>query len=90
VDCLFFDGTFWSSDELIRLGLSRSRAEDMAHLPIGGPNGSLATLSLLPTPHKIYTHINNSNPILVPGSPEETAVLAAGCKIAYDGMEVAP
>jgi pyrroloquinoline quinone biosynthesis protein B len=87
-DCLFFDGTFWSSDELIALGLSQARAEDMAHLPIGGPEGSLARLSGLHLSHKIFTHINNSNPILVEGSPEEVAVRAAGWEIAHDGMEV--
>jgi pyrroloquinoline quinone biosynthesis protein B len=38
--------------------------------------------------HKIFTHINNSNPILVEGSPEEVAVRAAGWEIAHDGMEV--
>jgi pyrroloquinoline quinone biosynthesis protein B len=88
VDCVFFDGTFWSSDELIALGLSKARAEDMAHLPIGGPRGSLACLSELAIPQKIYTHINNSNPILVAGSPEARAVHDAGWQIATDGMEV--
>ncbi len=88
VDCMFFDGTFWSSDELVGLGLSKSRAEDMAHLPIGGPEGSLTRLARAPVARKIYTHINNSNPILVHDSPEERAVRAAGWEIAYDGMEV--
>ena len=61
----------------------------MAHLPVGGPAGSLAALARIPVRHKIYTHINNSNPILVQGSPEERAVHAAGWQIAYDGMEIA-
>jgi pyrroloquinoline quinone biosynthesis protein B len=87
-DCLFFDGTFWSSDELIVLGLSQARAEDMAHLPIGGPEGSLARLSGAHVSRKIFTHINNSNPILVDGSRERVAATAAGWEIAYDGMEV--
>jgi pyrroloquinoline quinone biosynthesis protein B len=88
VDCLFFDGTFWSSDELVKLGLSQARAEDMAHLPIGGPEGSLARLAGAALPNKIFTHINNSNPILVEGSPEHRAIRAAGWQVAYDGMEV--
>jgi pyrroloquinoline quinone biosynthesis protein B len=88
-DCIFFDGTFWSSDELIALGLSSARAEDMAHLPIGGESGSLALLRGLEVARKIYTHINNSNPILAQGSSEESAVRGAGWEIAYDGMEVA-
>jgi len=88
VDCVFFDGTFWSSDELGRLGLGTARAEDMAHLPIGGPGGSLEQLAELRGPRKIFTHINNSNPILVDGSPEQRAVLEAGWEIAFDGMEL--
>jgi pyrroloquinoline quinone biosynthesis protein B len=89
VECIFFDGTFWSSDELQKLGLSKARAEDMAHLPIGGAGGSLERLGHVAAAHKIYTHINNSNPILVEGSPEEQAVREAGWQIAFDGMEVA-
>lgn len=87
-DCLFFDGTFWSSDELIRLGLSTRRAEDMAHLPIDGPAGSLTWLAGLTTQRKIYTHINNTNPILLADSPERRAVEEAGCGVAMDGLEV--
>jgi pyrroloquinoline quinone biosynthesis protein B len=60
----------------------------MAHLPIGGPQGSLALLSDANVSQKIFTHINNSNPILVEGSRERLAVTAAGWEIAYDGMEV--
>jgi pyrroloquinoline quinone biosynthesis protein B len=87
-DCLFFDGTFWSSEELIRLGLSGRRAEDMAHLPIAGPKGSLAGLSGVPSGRKIYTHINNTNPILPADSPERRAVEEAGWEVAEDGLEV--
>lgn len=89
VDCVFFDGTFWSSDELMRLGLGGSRAEDMAHLPIGGDGGSLAALASIRTPRKIFTHVNNSNPILVEGSVERRALEEAGWEVAFDGMEVA-
>lgn len=93
-DVVFVDGTFWSADELIALGLSKARAEDMAHLPIGGERGSLKQLAHLASRGKpirrIYTHINNSNPILVDGSPEHHAVRAAGWDIAYDGMEITP
>ena len=88
VDCIFFDGTFWSSDELSRLGLSQSRAEDMAHLPVGGEGGSLSRLAGLAVSPRIYTHVNNTNPILVEGSPEHRAVREAGWDVAFDGMEV--
>jgi pyrroloquinoline quinone biosynthesis protein B len=88
-DVLFLDGTFWSSDELVAAGLSRARAEDMAHLPIGGDRGSLAGLAGCRARRKIYTHVNNSNPILVEGTNEHRAVRAAGWEIATDGMELA-
>jgi pyrroloquinoline quinone biosynthesis protein B len=89
-DCVLVDGTFWSSDELVAQGLSKARAEDMAHLPIGGDRGSLRKLATLRAGRKIFTHINNSNPILVDGSPEKRAVEEAGWEVAYDGMEIAP
>jgi pyrroloquinoline quinone biosynthesis protein B len=84
---LFFDGTFYREDELRRLGLSESLAKDMAHVPIDGPEGSLAKLASV-TARKIYTHINNTNPILVPGSDERRTVEAAGWEVAFDGMEI--
>jgi pyrroloquinoline quinone biosynthesis protein B len=87
-DVVLLDGTFWSSDELVALGLSRARAEDMAHAPIGGPGGTLAALASLRAKRRIYTHINNSNPILLAGSPEHRAVLEAGWEIAHDAMEI--
>jgi pyrroloquinoline quinone biosynthesis protein B len=87
-DCLFFDGTFWTSDELIALGLGDKRAEQMAHLPIGGEGGSLKGLAEVRAPKKIYVHINNTNPMLRPRSPERGKVEAAGWEVAHDGMEV--
>ena len=87
-DCVFFDGTFWSSTELIDLGASTRRAEDMAHWPINGPEGSLRFLQSLPRARRVYIHINNTNPILRDDSPERAAVHAAGVEVAYDGMEL--
>jgi pyrroloquinoline quinone biosynthesis protein B len=85
---VFFDGTFFSSDELVRLGLSKARAESMAHWPIGGTSGSLTALANVNVHRKVYTHINNTNPILIRRSDERTAVEAAGWEVAYDGMEI--
>jgi pyrroloquinoline quinone biosynthesis protein B len=87
-DALLFDGTFWASDELPRLGLGTARAEDMAHLPIGGERGSLAALSRVRAGRRVLTHVNNTNPILVEGSPERRAVEAAGWEVAADGLEI--
>jgi pyrroloquinoline quinone biosynthesis protein B len=85
---LFFDGTFYSSEELVELGASDRRAEDMAHWPIGGPEGSLNFLHGLDVPRRIYIHINNSNPILIEDSPERARVQARGIEVAEDGMEL--
>lgn len=87
-DAVFFDGTFWSSDELSGQGLGTKRAEDMAHLPIGGPAGSLARLDGLRAERRVYIHVNNTNPMLREDSAERAAVAAAGWDVAWDGMEV--
>jgi pyrroloquinoline quinone biosynthesis protein B len=87
-DCLFFDGTFWSSDELPAQGLGTKRAEDMAHVPVGGPEGSLAALQGMPRARRIFIHINNTNPLLRENGPERQAVAREGWEVAYDGMEV--
>jgi pyrroloquinoline quinone biosynthesis protein B len=86
-DAVFFDGTFWSSDELIQLGASERRAEDMAHWPIGGSEGSLRFLAGLSASRRVLIHINNTNPMLREDSPEFAEVRAAGVDVAFDGME---
>ena len=87
-DCLFFDGTFWSADELPAQGLGTKRADDMAHLPVGGDGGSLAALRALRAPRRIFIHVNNTNPLLREDSAERREAQAAGWEIAWDGMEV--
>jgi pyrroloquinoline quinone biosynthesis protein B len=86
-DGVAFDGTFWSSDELIRHGISQRSAEEMAHVPVSGESGSLALLSDLSS-RRLLTHINNTNPILRDDSPERDIVTSAGWDVAYDGMEL--
>lgn len=88
VQIIFFDGTFWSSAELMATGVGTKRAEDMAHLPVGGPEGSLARLAKLPSVRRILIHINNTNPLLREDSPERAAAEAAGVEIAHDDMEI--
>ena len=86
-DLVLFDGTFWVDDELIALGISRSRARDMGHVPISGPEGSLEVLRGISSARRVYTHINNSNPILIEDSPERRAVIDAGLIVGTDGAE---
>lgn len=87
-DVLLFDGTFWSQNEMRDRGVGTLSAADMGHLPISCPAGSMKFLAELPTRHKIYTHINNTNPILIEDSPERAAVQAAGCMVGEDGMTI--
>lgn len=89
-DVVFFDGTFWSDDELIALGTGDKKARDMAHWPIGGPGGSLELLKRLEANRRVLIHINNTNPVLREDSPERAAVRAAGVEVAYDGLEISP
>ncbi len=83
---VFFDGTFWSDDELRPIRPAARSAREMNHVPIS--DGSLEFLRHSPARRKIYTHINNTNPIFMPGSSERLQVEAAGIEIACDGLEV--
>jgi pyrroloquinoline quinone biosynthesis protein B len=57
---------------------------------VGGADGSLGFVASLPAPLKLYTHVNNTNPLLLPSSPEREAVVRAGVGIAADGLEFEP
>lgn len=84
-DAVLFDGTFWSADELLRVKTSAPTAAAMGHVTIR--DESLALLSRLPAKHKIYIHINNTNPVLSPDSQEQAAVAVAGVVVGCDGLE---
>jgi pyrroloquinoline quinone biosynthesis protein B len=83
----FLDGSFYSDDELVRLGMMPKRARALGHLPVGGTDGTLAQLRGVRT-RVIFTHLNNSNPMLDPHSEAALAVREFGGEIAYDGMEI--
>lgn len=85
-DLVLFDGTFWTDDELIGLGIGERSAREMDHLPVSGPGGSLERLRDLPSRHRVYTHINNTNPMLLEDSPERARVLESGLQVGADGM----
>jgi pyrroloquinoline quinone biosynthesis protein B len=85
---VLLDGTFWSEEELPELGVPVGAARSMAHQPIGGPEGTLQALRELAVPRRIYTHVNNTNPVLREASPERMQLEAAGWELAYDGMQL--
>jgi pyrroloquinoline quinone biosynthesis protein B len=83
------DGTFWTHDEMQRLGLSAKAALDMGHLPQSGPGGMIEHLDRLPAGvRKVLIHINNTNPMLVEDSPERAELTAHGIEVAHDGMDI--
>src|SRR2546422_7413038 len=88
-DLLFFDGTFWSDDELgvAGGGADAPTAREMGHLPIGGLAGSLELLPRLDAKRVVLVHINNTNPILCRSSAERARVEAAGIVVGEDAME---
>ncbi len=89
--CVMVDGTFWTNDEMIRLGVSRKQARDIGHLPQSGPDGMLEWLGRLPSEtRKILIHINNTNPILDESSAESKELRTRGIEVARDGMEIHP
>lgn len=87
-DCLMVDGTFWTDDEMIRLGVSKKHARDIGHLPQSGPGGMIEVLRPLKAGRKILIHINNTNPILDEDSGQRRELAEAGIEVAYDGMDI--
>jgi pyrroloquinoline quinone biosynthesis protein B len=85
-ELVLFDGTFWTDDELIALGIGQRTALEMDHLPVSGPDGSLERLAALPSRHRVYTHINNTNPMLIEDSPQRREVERRGLVVGADGM----
>lgn len=77
---VLLDGTFYGPDELATTtGADRDQGR-MGHLPIS------ASLPLLhPGPRWLYTHLNNTNPLLDTEAPQWSAVRAAGADVLFDG-----
>ena len=86
-DVVLFDATLFDDDEMIRGGTGNKTGRRMGHMPIDGPDGTLATLTGL-SGRRLLIHINNTNPVLIEGSPERAHVTAAGWEVAEDGMEI--
>jgi len=87
-ELVFFDGTLWRDDEMIRLGVGNKTGRRMGHISMSGDDGAIAAFRDLGVKRRIFIHINNSNPVLLDDSPERQLAEAAGWEIAYDGMEV--
>ncbi|WP_055489387.1 pyrroloquinoline quinone biosynthesis protein PqqB [Streptomyces sp. TP-A0356] len=86
-DCALLDGTFYAADEMGTAVRGESGQAAMGHLPVAGPRGSLMALARHPGPRRIYTHLNNTNPLLDPASAARHRVTEAGAEVLADGTE---
>ncbi|ALJ81976.1 pyrroloquinoline quinone biosynthesis protein PqqB [Ketogulonicigenium vulgare] len=87
-DALFFDGTLWRDDEMIRAGLAQKTGASMGHVSISGAAGVIARLHDIPLGQRVLVHINNSNPVLRPGTSEYAQTIAAGWVVGQAGMSM--
>jgi pyrroloquinoline quinone biosynthesis protein B len=81
---VLFDGTLWQDDEMIRAGLGLKTGQRMGHLSM---TDTMPLLDGLDIGRRVFVHINNTNPALLPGTPERRAVEAAGWRIPQAGEE---
>lgn len=87
-DMVFFDGTLWRDDEMVRAGLSQKTGRRMGHMSMSGPDGSIAAFKDITVKQKIFVHMNNTNPVFRPESKEREEAETAGWIVACDGMEL--
>ncbi|MBK1785073.1 pyrroloquinoline quinone biosynthesis protein PqqB [Prauserella cavernicola] len=89
--CALLDGSFYAPDEMADAtggGVGSGAQLAMGHLPMAGEHGSLARIRRSPGTRWLYTHLNNTNPVLDPVSPEHAELVAAGAELPVDGMEL--
>lgn len=85
---VFFDGTLWRDDEMVRAGLGQKTGKRMGHISMSGEGGSIAAFAGLEIGRKVFVHMNNTNPVLRPDAPERAKAEAAGWIIGQDGLEL--
>lgn len=88
-DAVMVDGTFWTDDEMITVGVGRKRAREIGHLPQSGPGGMIEWMARLPAAtRRLLIHVNNTNPILDEDSPQRAELARAGIEVCEDGMAI--
>lgn len=85
---IFFDGTLWVDDEMIRDKVGIKTGQRMGHMSVSGPEGTLAAFKDLELSRKVFIHINTTNPILISDTPERALVEQAGWEVSFDGMAI--
>lgn len=81
-DLVLLDGSFYTDDEMVRRTGAGSTATAMGHLPVVE---SLAHRHRYPRTRWLYTHLNNTNPLLPRRSPERKTLADADAGVAEDG-----
>lgn len=84
-DLLMFDGTLWEDNEMIRMGLGQKTGRRMGHMPVVQ---TIRDLSGLDIGRRVFVHMNNSNPLTDPASPQAAEAETQGWQIGHDGMEI--
>jgi pyrroloquinoline quinone biosynthesis protein B len=77
-DVVVLDGTFLTEDEM---GPARP-ASGMGHLAI---RDVLPLLGAHPGPRYVFTHLNNTNPLVLPDAPELAELAEVNASVAADG-----
>lgn len=87
-DCALVDGSFWSEDEMASTGVGQRSAAAMGHLPLRGEDGLAVRFAATKARRKLLVHINNTNPVHDPSSPERRVLAALGVEVAHAGLTV--
>lgn len=88
VPLVFFDGTLWRDDEMLRAGVGTKTGRRMGHMSMSGDAGVITAFRDLGVARKVFVHINNTNPVLLEDSRERAEAEAEGWVVAHDGMEL--
>ena len=85
---VFFDGTLWRDDEMIRDDVGIKTGKRMGHMSLSGEDGTIEAFKNLQVARKVFIHINTTNPVLLEDSEERALATKAGWEVSYDGMEI--
>ncbi|WP_116051644.1 pyrroloquinoline quinone biosynthesis protein PqqB [Amycolatopsis palatopharyngis] len=89
---VLLDGSFYAANEMsiaTHTAVGSGAQLAMGHLPMAGAGGSLERIRRGDSRTRwLYTHVNNTNPVLNPRSPEFAELRTAGAGLPWDGTEL--
>ena len=83
VDVALLDGSFYSADEI-----PGRAVEDIPHPLIPQSMNLLQGVADAGETRVIFTHLNNSNPALDEGGPEQQEIARRGFEVAREGLRI--